>query len=190
MKRTITLLLSLTLLLGGCGEKESAAADIQAQYGSIATAELEAEVTFHMAQEDRSFTLQCAYTPQESTITVTAPETVKGISATVTAEGLSIAYQGAVLSAGKVGDIGPVNALPCLLRAVAEGYLVEEGRETVAGVDCRRLTLDTMAGETAVTCTAWLDAETLLPRYAELSCDGAVLVSITPLAFSCTLDKA
>lgn len=190
MKRTITLLLSLALLLIGCGEKESAAADIQAQYGSVAAAEMEAEVTFHMTKEDRAFTLQCSYTPQESTVTVTAPDTVKGVSATVTSEGLAIAYQGAVLSAGKVGDIGPVNALPCLLRAVAEGYLVEEGRETVGGVDCRRLTLDTVAGETPVTCTAWLDAETLLPRYAELSCDGAVLVSIRLLTFSCSLAEA
>lgn len=189
MKKILLLPLCL-LLFSGCGSRSSAAGDIQAQYSRIATAQLEAEVTFHDTQEEQRFTLQCDFTPERSTVTVTAPDTVKGVSATVTAEGLSIAYQGAVLSAGKVGDIGPVNALPCLLRAVAEGYLVEEGRETVGGVDCRRLTLDTMAGETPVTCTAWLDAETLLPRYAELSCDGAVLVSITPLAFSCTLDKA
>ena len=38
-------------------------------------------------------------------------------------------------------------------------------------------------------CTAWVDAETLLPRYAEFSSDGAVVVSVKLLAFSCTLNE-
>ena len=45
------------------------------------------------------------------------------------------------------------------------------------------------AGDTALTCTAWVDAETLLPRYAEFSSDGAVVVSVKLLAFSCTLNE-
>ena len=49
MKRMIALLLGLLLLCGGCGGKSGTAADIQEQYGRIATASMEAEVTFHMA---------------------------------------------------------------------------------------------------------------------------------------------
>ena len=87
MKRMIALLLGLLLLCGGCGGKSGTAADIQEQYGRIATASMEAEVTFHMAQENRSFTLQCDFTPEQSTVTVTAPESVKGVTATVAADG-------------------------------------------------------------------------------------------------------
>ena len=76
MKRMLILPLCLLLLCGGCGKKSGAAADIQAQYGRIDTAQMEAEVTFHTTQEDRTFTLQCAFTPESSTVTVTAPETV------------------------------------------------------------------------------------------------------------------
>ena len=142
-----------------------------------------------MAQENRSFTLQCDFTPEQSTVTVTAPESVRGVTATVAEDGLSIAYDGAVLSAGEAGNFGPVNSLPCLLRAIGSGYLMEEGREKLEDTDCYRLTLDTAAGDTSLTCTAWVDAETLLPRYAEFSSDGAVVVSVKLLAFSCTLNE-
>ena len=77
MKRMLILPLCLLLLCGGCGKKSGAAADIQAQYSRIHTAQMEAEVTFHTPQENRSFTLQCAFTPESSTVTVTAPETVE-----------------------------------------------------------------------------------------------------------------
>lgn len=190
MKRIIALLLPCLLLLGGCGGKRGAAADIQAQYSRVAAAQMEAEVVFHTQQEDRSFTLQCAFAPERSTVTVTAPETVAGVTAVVSGEELSIAYDGAVLSAGKTGNIGPVNSLPWLLRAIANGYLLEEGRETLEGVDCYRLALDTEgASGVPVTCTAWIDVETLLPRYAEFSVNGVVVVSAKLLAFSCTLNE-
>ena len=181
--------LCLLLLCGGCGKKSSTAANIQEQYSRVATAQMEAEVTFHTPQEDRSFTLQCTFTPEESTVTVTAPETVKGVTATVSGEELTIAYDGAVLSAGSVGRFGPVNALPCLLQAIGSGYLLEEGRETLEDADCYRLTLDATAGDTPLKCTVWLDAETLLPRYAEFAADDAVVVSAKLLAFSCTLNE-
>ena len=189
MKRIVILPLCLLLLCGGCGKKSSAAENIQEQYSRVATAQMEAEVTFHTPQENRSFTLQCAFTPEESTVTVTAPETVKGVTATVSGDELTIAYDGAVLSAGGVGRFGPVNALPCLLRSIGSGYLLEEGRETLEDADCYRLTLDATAGDTPLKCTVWLDTETLLPRYAEFAADEAVVVSAKLLAFSCTLQE-
>ena len=85
--------------------------------------------------------------------------------------------------------MGPVNSLPFLLHTIGGAYLLEEGRETLEDTDCYRLTLDTTAAGTAVTCTAWVDAETLLPRYAEFSADGTVLVSVKLLSFSCTLNE-
>lgn len=189
MKRIVILPLCLLLLCGGCGKKSGAAANIQEQYSRIAAAQVAAEVTFHTPQEDRSFTLQCAFTPEESTVTVIEPDTVSGVTATVSGEELTIAYDGAVLSAGSVGRFGPVNALPCLLRAIGSGYLLEEGRETLEDADCYRLTLDATAGDTPLKCTVWLDMETLLPHYAEFAADDAVVVSAKLLAFSCTLNE-
>lgn len=188
MKRIVALLLCLLLpLCVGCGKKSSAAADIQEQYSRIAAAQMEAEVIFHMPQEDRTFTLQCDFAPQKSTVTVTAPETVKGVTATIGEDGVAVIYDGAVLSAGRSEDVGPVNSLPFLLHTIGSGYLLEEGRETLEDTDCYRLTLDAALGDTPLTCTAWLETETLLPRYAELAMEGTVVVSVELLAFSCTL---
>ena len=53
--------------------------------------------------------------------------------------------------------MAPANCLPWLLHAVAEGYLVDAGRETLDGADCLRLALDTTAPGGKVLCTVWLD---------------------------------
>lgn len=188
MKKSILLPLCLLLFVSGCGSRGSAAGDIQAQYSRIATAQMEAEVTLHDAQEERCFTLQCTFTPERSTVTVTAPDTVKGITAAVTGEALTIEYDGTVLSAGEPGQFGPVNCLPLLLHTIGSGYLLEESRETLGDTPCYRLALDTSVGGTPLVCTVWLDQETLLPLYGEFSADGAAVVSARLLAFSCTLN--
>ena len=38
----------------------------------------------------------------------------------------------------------------------------------------------------AVQCAVWLDQETLIPRYAEFSQDGQVVMTARMTAFSCT----
>lgn len=189
MRKRILLPLCLLLLCSGCGNRSNDAESIQTQYSRVATAQMEAEVTFHDTQEERCFTLQCAFTPESSTVTVTAPDSVKGITASVTGDELTIAYDGTVLSAGGSGRFGPVNSLPLLLHAIGQGYLLEESRETLEDTACYRLALDTSVGDTALVCTVWLDEETLLPLYAEFAEDGAVVVSVKLLAFSCTLTE-
>ena len=51
------------------------------------------------------------------------------------------------------------------------------------------LTLDVGTAAAPLKCTAWLDAESLLPRYAEFAADDAVVVSAKLLAFSCALQE-
>ncbi len=188
-KRILLPLLCAALLLSGCGEKTSNGAEIQRQYGLIATAQMEAEVTFHNRGEERCFTLLCDYTPEKSTVTVTAPETVAGITATVTGEEMTLQYDGESFSVGDVGAVNPVAALPQLLRALAEGYLLEEGRESIEYIPCYRLVLDTDFGAAAAVCTVWIDQETLLPRYAEFAVDGETVLDVNMLSFSCTLQE-
>lgn len=188
----MALLLAVLLMVTGCGEKGSAAAEIQRQYGLIDTAQMEAEVTFRNGSDERCFTLQCDYTPDKAQVTVTAPETVAGVTATVTGEDLTLNYDGESLSVGDMGALSPLASLPQLLRAIASGYVLEEGQETLEDTSCCRLVLDTTIGGEAVTCSVWIDEETLLPRYGEFSVDGETITSVKMLAFSCTLreDKA
>lgn len=188
MKRYgIIALLCALLMLTGCGETSSAAEEIRRQYGLIDTVQMEAEVTFHMSGEERCFTLQCDYTQDGANVTVTAPETVAGVTATLTGEDLTLTYDGESLSVGEIGGVNPISALPQMLRIIADGYLLEESGEKIEDIDCCRLLLDTTMGGEEVQCAVWIDEATYLPRYGEFSVNGETKVSVKMLAFSCTL---
>lgn len=188
-KLTITALLLTLLLLTACGKEDtSPTAEIQRQYSLISTAQMEAEVTFHNSDEERSFTLQCDYTPEKSEVMVTAPETVAGVSATVTGEEMILNYDGESVSVGDKSGLSPFAVLPQLLRAVGSGYVLEEGNETLGEIPCCRLVVDTTMGGESVQCSVWIDEE-LLPRYCEFATDGKTIMSVQMLAFSCTLQE-
>ena len=71
-----------------------------------------------------------------------------------------------------------------------DGYLLEENEEKWEDVPCYRLRLDTTAASgQKVVCTVWIDQQTLLPRYAEFSQDGAVVLSVTMTQFQCTVSE-
>ena len=125
--------------------------------------------------------------PLQPVTTVTAPEALKGLTAVLADGQLSLKSNGQLLPAGAATDICPANCLPYLLGALAEGYLTEQGAETLEDVPCLRMALDTTGHSgAAVQCAVWLDQETLIPRYAEFSQDGQVVLTARMTAFSCT----
>ncbi len=188
MKRLILSMMAL-FLLSGCATQQDAAA-IQQQYGTLATAQMTAEVTCHLGNENRTYTLQCDWDTDKASTTVLEPEALAGITAEISPDGLTVRYDGTALSAGDLSDICPANCLPYLLNAVADGYLLDESREKWENVDCYRLHLDTTAASgKKVECTVWLEETTLLPRYAEFIQDTQVVLTVTMKEFQCTVEK-
>ena len=184
--KKLTALLLLTLLLTGCGEKTASTESIQQQYEQIAAAHMEAEVTLHLAEENETFVLACDYAPGRSTVTIQQPEDLRGISATVEGDDLTVSYEGMILPAGTLDRVCPANVLAFLPKMLSDGYLTEYGAEQMEGVDCCRMTLD----KDGVYCTVWLDTASLIPRFAEiLDEDGAAALSVKMLTFSCTLTE-
>lgn len=180
----------LTLLLCGCAPNTAAAESIQKQYANLETAQMEAEVVCHLTGESRTYTLRCDWEADRAATAVTAPEELRGVTATVSPDGLEVVYDGVALSAGELRDICPANCLPWLLHALGSGYLLEQSREELNGKPCQRFTLDTTAasGE-KVLCTVWIDADTLVPRYAEFTQDDKVVLTVEMQAFSCTVGE-
>ena len=189
MKKTFAWLLLLPMLLTACGAGNGAGQNIQQQYAAVATAEMEATVVAHMTEENREFTLQCTYDAQNgATTTILSPDELKGVSASITADGLKVTYNGTALSAGDLEEVCPANCLPWLLESLANGYLCSEGIEDMAGHSCHRLALETAATDgTKILCTAWIDQETLLPLYAEFAADDTTILTVTMQSFSCTM---
>ena len=184
MKKIIPWLLLVTLLCAGCG-KAGAGEALQAHYAGVASAELTAEVTCHLAEESRRFTLSCAWASDgNSSVTVTAPAELAGVAASVSGEDLSLCYGDLALASGSLRQLCPANCLPWLMKAAASGYVLEEGRETLGERECLRLALDTTAasGEKVV-CTAWFDGQTLSPVYAEFTIADQLVLSAEIASF-------
>ena len=73
------------------------------------------------------------------------------------------------------------------LRTLAEGYLKEQGTEPLEDTPCLRLTLETTGQSgAAVLCSVWLDESSLIPRYAEFSQNGNVVLTVRMISFACT----
>ena len=185
MKKIILPLL-LCAALCGCGGAAGNA--VQDQYRTVRTARLEAEVTSHTDTDSRTFTLLCSYDAAgDAVTTVTQPHELAGLTAVASGEDLTLACEGLQLPVGASSDICPANCLPYLLRALANGYVLEQGAETLEEAPCLRLTLDTTgASGGKVLCAVWLDESGLFPRYAEFSQDGQMVLTVRLLSFECT----
>ena len=188
MKKVLLLALCLTLLLCGCGRgEEEEVRALQQRYDALQQATMGSEITCHFDGGSRSFTVVTTCEAQGATTTITAPEELAGISATVTGEELLLRYEGAALSAGVPAVLSPAACVPYLLRSVAQGYLLDYGGETIDGMDCLRAAFDTTAPDgSKILCTVWFERETGVPCYTEFSTDGVVVLTIRTLSFDMT----
>lgn len=187
MKR-LFLILTAAVLLTACSSQETddRAEELQRRYASLdgCTATVDAAVV--TGEETLHYTLETAQTGEETRVTVREPEELSGVSAVVRGDALSLEFDGMVLDAGSLDpDVSAVNAVSIFLRAAAQGYVVEQGREACGDVkDALRLCFKTEhAGETLLV-AAWFDAEDM-PLYAEIERDGEILVYLefTEFAF-------
>lgn len=188
MKKVCFFILASSLLLCGCGKREEEEIHaLQSRYAAMEQVTMESEITCHFDGGSRSFTVVTTCNDQGATTTVTAPEEIAGLSATVTGEELLLRYEGAALSAGVPAVLSPAACVPWLLRSVAQGYLLDYGGETIDGLDCLRAALDTTAPDgSKILCTVWLERETGVPCYTEFSTDGVVVLTIRTLSFDMT----
>ena len=183
-------------LLCACGAAPSAGQNLQEQYAAVKTAQLEAEVVCHLEGESRSYTVQCSYDRGgDAVTTITTPEELAGISATVSGSDLTLTYDGTVeereLGVFKYAVKG--DFAEAILQSVSDGYILEQGKETIEGQPCLRLALDaTLPSGEKVLCTGWFYGADLTPCYAEFSQDGKLLVSarITYFTFEAAPDGA
>lgn len=188
MKKSILPLLLCAVLLCGCGGGKTLA--VQDQYRTVCAADMEAEVISRTETDDRRFVLTCRYDRSgQSVTTVTEPAELKGLTAVLVDGELSLKSNGQLLPAGEATDICPANCLPYLLRALADGYLTERNTETLEDTPCLRMTLETTGQSgSAVRCAVWLDESSLIPRYAEFSQNGKVVLTARMISFACTTD--
>ena len=174
-------MMTLCLLLIGCEaeQKESEGRIALAEYRSMTGCVMEAEVTGGMGTEDAtSFTLRCEYIPEgECSVEILTPETVAGIRAVIDGEELTVRYDDLCLPAGTLSreKISPAVALPWLMDALRDGWLLEESTEEIGGVPCLRICVDETDDGAAMEATVWLRKEGWSPLRGEIAVDGEII---------------
>ena len=179
MRKCLVCVLMTTLLLTGCGkvggsEAEELALTIRGEYLAMDGCAARAAITADYGQRVYRYEMAVSVTGEETTLTLSAPETVAGLSARLDGEENFLEFDGVSVETGPLDGNGltPVSAVPALLEAAKSGYITacaleEDG--TVLRVDCGDPAGSPGTGaETAL----WFDAATHALTRGEISSDG------------------
>ena len=113
-------------------------------------------------------------------LTITAPDDVAGITASVEKGQTFLSYDGIRLETGPLNPEGlsPLDAIPALLSAMRTGYIAETGSESMDGQEVLRITCrDSSRGPGEGTETVlWFDKARRTLLFSEIRSDGATVV--------------
>lgn len=179
MRKCLVCVLMTTLLLTGCGktgvsEAEELALTIRGEYLVTDSCAVQAAITADYGQRVYQYGLAAAVNGEETILTLSAPETVAGLTARLTGEENLLEFDGMSVETGPLDENGltPVSALPALLEAARSGYITacaleEDG--TLLRVDCGDPAGSPGSGTEMV---LWFDVATHALTRGEISVDG------------------
>lgn len=179
MKRIIVFAWILAVLLSGCGETdksmEQAMAVRERLQGSGCS--FDAEITADYGDRLYMFVMRCAADSQGNlSFTVTEPESIRGITGSITDAGGSLTFDDQVLAFETLADgyISPVSAPWHLLRSLRSGYLRSAGDSETGS----KLILDDTYETDSLQVDVWLDHDQN-PVAAEFLWQGRRVLSLT-----------
>lgn len=187
MRKWVFCVLMMTLLLTACGgkaggnEAEELALAVRTEYLAASACSGTAAVTADYGQRVYRYEMTFTADGEETVLVLTAPETVAGLTARLSAKKDSVLeYDGAVLETGPLDESGltPVSAIPALLDTIREGYLDTCVLEAMGeGQALRLLSRDPEAElGTGLETTMWFDPESHGLLRAEISRDGFCMI--------------
>lgn len=193
-KAASALMMTLCLLLSGCGgqgmdEVDQLTLDLRGAYLALAgvTAQLEVEADYGRRVYDYAMELNWRR-EGETTVTVTAPETVAGITARIADGETLLEYDGVSLETGPLDESGlsPLGAGPALLEAAAGGFIAESGFDTLGETECLRLLCRDPEGAPGegTEFILWFDPVTWDLLRGEISVDGQRVIACGVTSFT------
>ncbi len=178
-------MISLLLLTGCAGGGGVGVSKAEEEALTLRTTYLEAEgfrgtaeLTADYGQRVCQYQVDVEAGEEETSMTITAPDTVAGITARAVKDDTFLDYEDLVLETGPLDPEGlsPMSAVPALLEAVQSGYITacsfpEEG---VLRVDCGDPDREPDMGRTV---SMWFDRSSGAMLKGEIACDGVLAVS-------------
>lgn len=177
MKQIIPILLILVLLAGCAGARDTMDRAMALRSALLAKgAEFDAAVTADYGDKTYSFGMHCRMEAQgKVTFSVTAPETIAGITGTVSASGGKLTFDGNALAFTLLADgqVSPVSGPWLLMKTLRSGYLTSCGVED----GCLRIAIDDSYEDDALHLDVWLD-ESDCPKRGEILWKGRRILTV------------
>ena len=184
MRRWLLPALMIPLLLCSCG-KAAPEQRLEALRETLSAAEevrVVADIDASIGTEVFSCSVDCTANAERAAVTLTAPETVAGIRAVVSADGMQLEYEGLSLSVGPVaGPEAPVSAVPLLIDALRRGSALRSWTEWEG--DKTLFVREFYVTDERVL-TVWFDAGASAPVHAELRRNGVCVLRCEIREFS------
>lgn len=159
----------------------SPAVEFRSELVSSGGAEFSAEVLADFGETVQTFCMDCRCDEVGNlSFTVTSPETLSGITATVTDSGGTITYDGMAMDFGLLanGNVIPAAAPAIVCACWIDGYISSAGSEN----DAYRVTYEKNFDEKALTVDTWFEKN--IPICAEVCYNNERILSITIRDFS------
>ena len=184
--RICALMISLCLL-SACGSGDGGsradelALEIRGEYLSMTGCTADLELTADYGQRVYTYGMTLSYQQGgDTTVTVTAPEEVAGVTARISGENTYLEYDGVSLETGPLDETGlsPVGAVPLMLRCVREGFIAESGMEELDDVEYLRVVCRAPeeAAGSGTEVTLWFEPMQHTLVRGEVSVDGVRVI--------------
>lgn len=177
--KKVGMLIILLIFLTGCSnspkEIERGMA-LRSKLLQAASCSFDAEITADYGEKVYTFSMSCTGNAKgDITFTVTSPETIAGITGTISNDGGKLIFDDTALQFDLMADdqITPVSVPWILLKTLRGGYLTSACMEE----DRLRLTIDDSYEEDALNLDIWLNSEDI-PERAEVLYHGRRILSL------------
>ena len=165
------------LFLCSCGKEIDRAEAMQEQYKNLASYETDVHVSVPRGDETLVYALHLSAQGDAVRATVSEPEELTGIAATLTGDALTLEYDGMALDAGTLSPrVSALNCVPLVLDGFSRAYLDSVGSETLDGKDTLRADFSMTLGDETLGGTVWF-TDGGAPVYLEASEDGKIIAA-------------
>ena len=171
--------LALVLILGGCsgsgGRVETDKIGITEFYRNLETAQMQVGISADFPERVAKYRVAYAYSKSgTSAMTILEPKSVSDVKITIAQGATELSFDGTRLETGTIDETGttPLSALPCLIKAWAQGDVSETEAVKRDGTEALLLIYRNTSGEQQIEYRSWFDRQSYNPIYAEVLVDG------------------